>query len=175
MRIHPLALAPWLAIGTVVLIGAGIVAAGNGRQFRASLSGDEEVPVRVTNASGHANFKLSKEGDELEFKLVVEDIENVVQAHIHIGPPGENGPVTVFLYGVVPAAGGPIEGKISEGTITSGDLIGPLAGMTLDDLLDEMRSGNAYVNVHTNDGDDVINEGPGDFPGGEIRGQIDTN
>jgi len=27
--------------------------------------------------------------------------------------------------------------------------------------------------VHTNDGDTQPNEGPGDFPGGEIRGQIE--
>jgi hypothetical protein len=36
----------------------------------------------------------------------------------------------------------------------------------------EIMKGNAYVNVHTNDGVDPINTGPGDFPGGEIRGQI---
>jgi hypothetical protein len=28
------------------------------------------------------------------------------------------------------------------------------------------------VNVHTNDGVDPADSGPGDFPGGEIRGQI---
>jgi Zn-finger nucleic acid-binding protein len=38
--------------------------------------------------------------------------------------------------------------------------------------LDEMRAGNTYVNVHTSDGVAPINTGPGDFPGGEIRGQI---
>jgi hypothetical protein len=27
--------------------------------------------------------------------------------------------------------------------------------------------------VHTNDGTDGVNTGPGDFPGGEIRGQLD--
>jgi hypothetical protein len=35
-----------------------------------------------------------------------------------------------------------------------------------------MRSGNAYVNVHTNDGVAPTNSGPGDFPGGEVRGQF---
>jgi hypothetical protein len=34
-----------------------------------------------------------------------------------------------------------------------------------------VESGNAYVNVHTNDGVEPPNTGPGDFPGGEIRGQ----
>jgi hypothetical protein len=36
-----------------------------------------------------------------------------------------------------------------------------------------MRNGWAYVNVHTNDGIAPTNTGPGDFPGGEIRGQLE--
>ena len=50
--------------------------------------------------------------------------------------------------------------------------MGPLAGQPLAELVDQMRAGNAYINVHTNDGVAPINTGPGDFPGGEIRGQI---
>ena len=37
-----------------------------------------------------------------------------------------------------------------------------------------IENGNAYVNVHTNDGVAPVNTGPGDFPGGEIRGQVET-
>jgi hypothetical protein len=37
-----------------------------------------------------------------------------------------------------------------------------------------MRGGQAYVNLHTNDGVGVTNTGPGDFPGGEIRANIST-
>lgn len=44
---------------------------------------------------------------------------------------------------------------------TDEDLVGPLAGMTLEDLVALIESGDAYVNVHT-----VAN------PGGEIRGQV---
>ncbi|HET6372256.1 MAG TPA: hypothetical protein VFG76_03050, partial [Candidatus Polarisedimenticolia bacterium] len=46
------------------------------------------------------------------------------------------------------------------------------AGQSLSVLLTAMRTGGAYVNVHTNDGVGEVNTGPGDFPGGEIRGQI---
>ena len=42
----------------------------------------------------------------------------------------------------------------------------------VESALDLLDSGNAYVNVHTNDGVDPVNTGPGDFPGGEIRAQI---
>ena len=72
-------------------------------------------------------------------------------------------------------AGGRIDGVIATGTITAANLTGPLADHPLADLVALMRSGGAYTNVHTNDGDAVLNEGPGDFPGGEVRGDIKEN
>jgi len=83
-----------------------------------------------------------------------------------------NGPITVFLYGLVASGGGRVNGVLAQGTITAANFIGPLAGATMDDLIAAMQAGNAYVNVHTNDGIDPPNTGPGDFPGGEVRGQI---
>jgi hypothetical protein len=136
------------------------------------LSGDEEVPARETRARGTAVLHFSDDGTELEYKLIVANIENVVQAHIHIGPPGANGPVGVFLYGPVPAGGGRIQGPIAERTLTAANLVGALAGKTMEDLRNHIRNNNAYVNVHTNDGVAPSNTGPGDFPGGEVRGAI---
>jgi hypothetical protein len=136
------------------------------------LSGHEEVPARGTRARGNATFHLSEDGSTLSYKLVVANIENVVQSHIHIGPAGANGPIGVFLYGLVASGGGQVNGVIAEGAITAANFIGPLAGATMQDLIDHMQAGNAYVNVHTNDGVDPTNTGPGDFPGGEVRGQI---
>ena len=46
----------------------------------------------------------------------------------------------------------------------------PRSAITFDSLVSAIRAGNAYVNVHTSDG--TLEEGPGNFPGGEIRGQI---
>jgi CHRD domain len=161
-----------LFIAIIVLSVFGLSAAVN-RNYRTHLSGDEEVPVRVTNAQGQAIFQLSKDGSELSYKLIVANIENVVQAHIHVGQPGVNGPIVVFLYGLVPAGGGRTDGVLAEGTITSANLINSLAGQPLSTLVAAMEAGNTYVNVHTNDGVAPINSGPGDFPGGEVRGQID--
>jgi hypothetical protein len=147
--------------------------AGNGDHATVPLSGNEEVPARKTQAHGTATFQLSDDGLSLSYTLTVKKISNVVQAHIHVGPAGENGPIVLFLYGLVASGGGEIKKDLlATGTKTAADLVGPLVGMTLADLLAEMQSGNAYVNVHTNDGVDPANTGPGDFPGGEIRGQI---
>ncbi|MGH2765044.1 MAG: CHRD domain-containing protein, partial [Actinomycetota bacterium] len=64
------------------------------------------------------------------------------------------------------------DGVLATGTITDEDLVGPLAGQPLSALVEEIEAGNAYVNVHTDDGVGDANTGPGDLPGGEIRGQL---
>jgi hypothetical protein len=167
-----LRLAGLLLIALLATVGTAWAA---NRNIEASLSGGEEVPARVTGASGRAKFKLSDDGTELHYELAVANITNVVQAHIHIGAPGVNGPIVAFLYGPVAPAGGPIRGRIASGTITAEDLLNTLAGHPLSDLVDAIRAGNAYVNVHTNDGVDPTNTGPGDFQSGEIRGQMHSD
>lgn len=159
---------------TLVLVLASVASAvaGENRNFGAHLTGDNEVPARETLAQGQAIFHLSKDGNSLEYKLIVANINNVVAAHIHVGAEGTNGPVVAFLYGSVPPGGGRVDGVLAEGTITAANLTGPLAGQPFSALIDAMRAGNTYVNVHTNDGVAPTNTGPGDFPGGEVRGQI---
>lgn len=97
----------------------------------------------------------------LRVGLVVSNLRQVREAHIHVGSPGENGPIVLFLYG--PAAPLDITAPtvLTNGTFTAANLTGPLIGMPLSVLAQQMLAGNAYVNVHT-----VAN------PGGEIRGQI---
>jgi hypothetical protein len=142
----------------------GALAPAQGRNFRAHLSGGEEVPPVETRAQGQATFQLSKDGNGLRFKLIVANIENVTQAHIHLAPAGANGPVVAWLYPSGPPPvliEGRFQGVLAEGTITAANLVGLLAGLDLDALIEEFESGNAYVNVHTSQ-----------FPPGEIRGQI---
>src|SRR5262245_65537238 len=128
------------------------------------LKGHEEVPPRDTTAQGQAIMKVSEDGLSISYKLIVSNIENVVQSHIHIGPVGVNGPIVVFLAGPFPNGGGRIDGVLAEGTFTAANFINILAGHPMSDLLAALAAGNAYVNVHTNDGVGAINTGPGDFP-----------
>ena len=138
--------------------------------FGASLSGAEEVPPRATDASGSASFQLNKDGT-LSYSVFVDDIENVFAAHIHCGAMGANGPVGVTLFMGTPGSG-PISGTLAKGTITAPDAGNGCGWADLAAVVAAMNSGNTYVNVHTNDGVAPPNTGPGDFPGGEIRGQI---
>lgn len=169
-RMHRLA----VLAGFVLLAAALDARAGTPdvKNFVTHLTGDEEVPARATDAVGQATFKLSDDRSALHYKLIVDGIENVVAAHIHLGAPGANGSVVAFLAGPFSSGGGLMEGVLAEGVITSADLVGPLAGLNLAVLVAALRTDGAYVNVHTNDGVDPANTGPGDFPGGEIRGQI---
>lgn len=161
-----------LLVMVLVIAGAAGVSTASDRSFKAHLSAGEEVPANDSRGQGQANFWLSKDGTELRYRLIVANIENVVASHIHLAPAGVNGPVVAFLFGPAPAGGGRFDGVLAEGAITAANLVGPLAGQPLSALLDAIAAGNTYVNVHTNDGVDPTNTGPGDFPGGEIRGQI---
>jgi len=142
------------------------------QNFVAHLSGDSEVPMRDTNATGQAIFQLSRDGSVLAYRLIVANIDNVVASHIHLAPAGSNGGVVAFLFGAVPPGAGRSQGVIADGIITAADLVGALSGQSLSVLIEALATGGAYVNVHTNDGVEPTNTGAGDFPGGEIRGQI---
>jgi hypothetical protein len=168
-------------LAAIVSLATTATVVADSLKFKTKLSGDQEVPpvgvVIDTRARGQAEFKLSKDGTELHYKLNVSKIKNVFQAHIHMAPAGVNGQIVVWLFPSTaptpgPVGGGRFNGKIAEGTITAANLVGPLAGHPLSDLVAAIQAGNAYVNVHTNDGVAPTNTGPGDFPGGEIRGQL---
>ena len=181
------ATAPQLS-GAVVGVSADRGGNGNGQGNHGGrtldvtqLTGDEEVPVRVTDASGRLSVKLSKDGQSVDYVLDVSDIRNVTQAHIHMAARGVNGGIVVWLFpnskstAALPGGGGPLRRLLIEGTFTAADLRGALVGQPLSALVAAIEAGNAYGNVHTDDGVAPPNTGAGDFPGGEIRGQLDAH
>lgn len=140
------------------------VFAVHANQFMTHATGAEEVPANDSRAQGQAVFRLSEDGSTLSYQLIVANIENVTQSHIHLAPRGDNGGVVVWLYPDAPPAQlipGRTQGVLAEGDITSANLVGALAGEELSALIDAIRAGNAYVNVHTSQ-----------IPAGEIRGQL---
>lgn len=130
-------------------------------RFEATLTGGAEVPPRTTSASGTAVFELNRAGTEIDYTLTVANIQGMVQAHIHVGQPGANGPIVVFLFGPHGAPGVSSASLVKTGTITAADINPANFAGTFADLLTQIRSGGTYVNAHTTT-----------FPGGEVRGQI---
>jgi hypothetical protein len=159
-----------VAVLALALLASTSPALG-GDNFVATLSGDQEVPARDTQAVGVATFKLRDDGAALRFKLNVANLDNAVAAHVHCGAFGVNGPVGVTLFMAAPA-GGRVNGTLAEGTITAPDAGNACGWTDLAAVLAAMGSGATYVNVHTNDGVPPPDTGPGDFPGGEVRGQV---
>jgi hypothetical protein len=158
------------------------------------LSGDQEVFTPSTpegptpadsHAQGQAHFTVSNDGTSVDYKLMASNINNAFMAHIHCGVPGSNGPIVVWLYPSTepvpgPQGGGRHDGVLAEGTFTAANVIArpdsascPGGVASLADVLAKIKASGTYVNVHTSDGNATPNEGPGDFPGGEIRGQLD--
>jgi hypothetical protein len=151
-----------VAVLVVALGASAAVGAAFDTDFASDMSGGQEVPPVATEATGAAQFDVIDLGEgrrEIKFRLGVFDIDNVTASHIHLGCPGENGPVVAFLFEGGPT--GEVNGRLNQGTIRRHNLVGPLQGRSIGRLVQEMESGCTYVNVHTTE-----------WPGGEIRGQI---
>lgn len=165
----------WIPLAAATLALAAWTAQAQQMSFSAKLTGAAQLPEPTkSKAEGTLSATLSPDGKKLSYTLTVSDLSNPVSAELHLGPDSANGPAVAKLF---PANGakakkGPYSGVLVEGTLTAGDLTGPLTGSELSDLVEQMREGNSYVNVHTNDGVDPPNSGPGDYRLGEIRGQI---
>ena len=125
----------------------------NQSALRASLSGANEVPATTTAANGTTTLEI--QSSTVLFRIELHSITGVMAAHIHSGAAGVNGPIRVTLYNG-PTTGA-VDGNLVQPTFTSSDV----TGIAFNDLLNEMRNGSAYVNVHTTA-----------FSAGEIRGQV---
>jgi len=144
---------------------------GGAAHYVAQLVGANEIPAVQSPGKGVAKFTLNKAGTSLRYTLKVRGVMNAEGGHIHLGTAAENGEIVVDLMN-----SGPMRmtrrGFSSHGVLTAAQLGGSLAGHTLADLVAQLNAGTAYVNVHSDDGVAPPNTGAGDFPDGEIRGQI---
>jgi aldose sugar dehydrogenase len=133
-----------------------------GDEFGALLSGSQELPPTTNQARAVAEFQL-KDNNRIEFELrAAGPIENATAAHIHLGARGQNGPIVAFLYGPTGGQNFSAGDRIARGTLRETNVIArPGFEPTLANLVERMRQGRAYVNLHTTN-----------HPGGEIRGQI---
>ena len=80
-----------IAVATLLLVSAPLSARAESKVFKAHLTGEQAVPAKVTQANGQAHFTVSQDQSQVEFRVTVANIENVVAAHIYVGAPGENG------------------------------------------------------------------------------------
>ena len=133
-----------------------LVLAQGQTKFGFNLTGSEEVPPVQTNATGTAEISAyTVAGDTITYRVNAMNIKDATAGHIHLGKPGENGPIvfTMFKYD-------PPKNEVSAyGTITADKLEGPMKGKSVYDLALVGANSSLYMNIHT-----VEN------PNGEIRG-----
>lgn len=148
-----------LMLASIISLITASTAVTETERFTARLTGGQEVPPVATAARGSASF--TKVSDtRMTYTLVANNIDRVIMGHIHLAPRGVNGQIIVDLR--IPARCTVEATSIRcRGVITAAQLTGPFAGRTINQLAAAMRNGRTYANVHTRD-----------FPGGEVRGQI---
>lgn len=145
---------------------------GGGVRFFASLRSSSEVPAVSSPAEGELHATLDPVNDVLDYELTFNGLQApVVQAHIHMAQKNVNGGIVLWLCGTAaqpgpagtpacPAPGGTVTGQLRAANVIVQTTQGIAAG-DFDEVIQAMRDGLAYANVHSTGS-----------PGGEIRGQI---
>jgi hypothetical protein len=164
------------AVPTKVVLAASLFVFGvamtpaHAQTIHADLLGYQEVPALSTGASGDFRAKIDKNPSTLTYELTYADLSAPVQqAHIHVGQPGVNGGIAIFLCtnlgngpAETPTCPGPTSGAVSC-TVDFTDVVGPagqgIAPGEFTEVLEAIKAGVVYVNVHSDT-----------FTGGEIRG-----
>lgn len=169
-----LALTGALVLGIAASIGAADSGKRNfdAKRMRASF----EVPAASSDARGR--FEATLQNDTtISYRLQYSGLDSAVtQAHIHFAQTFASGGISVWLCqtttnpapagvsAVTPTCPGPNDGEVSD-SFTAAEVIGPanqgISSMEFAALLEAMRDGLTYANVHS-----------ASIPAGEVRGQI---
>lgn len=117
-----------------------------------------------TESQGQLILKFNKDYTELYYKLIVVNINNVTEAHLHgHGMDGMGEMLIATLYSG-PAIDGRFDGILAEGVITKDDISCPHASPSenpFKHIAMCIGEGHIYVDVHTTQNQD-----------GEIKGQV---
>ncbi len=162
-----------IALGLLVAVmlpgATSATASSPATHFVAHLTGAQETPPNGAKGTGTLDIRLVSNGTKLRFKLTSNGVAQISQSHIHIGARGTAGPITVYFFAIPPPPWNSVTGDNFEvgGVRTAADVHGshpgtvPPVPFTFAEVVAALRSGNAYVNIHSPT-----------FPAGEIRGQI---
>ena len=173
-----------LSLAVIALVSATtiVLAQGGFKKISEFLTGYQETPAPIsTTGGGTFNARISNDESRIDWELSYSDLQGAVQqAHIHFGTVGITGGITVFLctnLGNGPAGTQPCPAPPAtiSGTIVAADVSPNIPATAaaraqglntgeIDELIQAIRAGATYVNVHSTT-----------WPGGEIRSQIDGN
>jgi hypothetical protein len=126
----------------------------------ATLGGGEETPILLSGAAGSAEVAIDTTAKEFAITLRIFNIPTTTTAgHIHVGAKGIAGPVVVDFPGISGRLGDFVTTfRVGEASFRPAAALGI---NTIDDVIQAVANGNAYVNIHTTTN-----------AAGEIRGQL---
>jgi len=161
------------AVAAAMMVGltGGVLRAQGPARVSAALEPSNEVPAVSSPASGTFTAEIDDSESTIDYELTFSDLQApVLMSHIHMAQPNVNGGIVVWLCGTAAMPGptgtqtcpqsGTITGTIRPENVQTVTTQGIATG-ELDEVIDAIRAGLAYVNVHTTQS-----------TGGEIRGQI---
>jgi hypothetical protein len=133
----------------------GVVEPEPTRSFVVNMTGAKERPNAISPAgTGIATFTLNEAETQLDYSISVLGMtSNITASHIHLGNATTAG-------GIIIGLSTPVNGGTVTGSVSSSAALG--LGLSWASLLDLIRNGDTYVNVHTSNN-----------PSGEIRGQLE--
>ena len=142
-------------VRTIVLDGTLDSAQEPNNASDSDATGIGQVTITV-DADGNATYSSTLDISGISPSELITLGNGALSAiHLHNAPAGSNGPV---LQDVIVDAGGDVEGNSGfEVSVDMAEVADDAA------FIEAADAGNLYFNVHT-----------ADFPGGEIRGQLDT-
>ena len=147
------------AIAAALLVGAS-AASAQVVVATATLGSGEETPILLSGAAGTAEVAIDTTAKEFAVTLRIFNIPTTTTAgHIHVGAKGVAGPVVIDFPAIAGRLGDFVTAfRVGEASFRPNAAIGI---NTIDDVIQAVANGNAYVNIHTTTN-----------PGGEIRGQL---
>lgn len=148
-----------VAMMAALLIGAA-AASAQVVVATATLGGGDETPILLSGAAGTAEVAIDTAAKEFAVTLRIFNIPTTTTAgHIHVGAKGIAGPVVIDFPAIAGRLGDFVTSfRVGEASFRANAAIGI---NSIDDVIQAVANGNAYVNIHTTT-----------FPGGEIRGQL---
>jgi hypothetical protein len=146
------------AVALLALTAPALAAA-----YTAILTGDQAVPATNSMATGEATFRPDKKDAKIRFKVTVQNLYDVMEAHLYMGDAGTPALPEMVVATLYPGPMIPGKAKkvLCSGALGAGDLTGPLVGHGFDELVRALELEQLFVNVITEP-----------HLEGEIRGQV---
>jgi hypothetical protein len=142
-----------LAAAALIAIVPGVATGASDEVFTGTFTGAQEVPPVSTSAGGTVYVFINPAGTEIKYAVSYTGLSGpLVAAHIHAGSPGVSGQI------MLPLTPGP---STMFGSLTQANFQSTSAATTWAAALNLIRTGKAYVNLHT-----------AAHPQGEIRAQL---